>query len=611
MSDLHKTILDGKTIPGFFKDRFLQKPANVAFRYKDRGRYKEITWKKYFWEVAFLCKGLLEEGLQAGDRIAIMGDPCPEWFYADLAAQSAGAISFGIYSTSSPEETRYSIERTRAKFFIAENQEYVDKILPYADEFSFLTAIIVIDTRGTFLYNHPKLKTYEDIRKIGEKDRELSISSLSAMIPKVISDNPAFLVFTSGTTGMPKPAVISHKGILLTLVYALSEIFPGVVEDHNRVISHLSLAHIIERAFSIYIPLVYDWVPHMGEGIEYLQETLFEVQPTFFHGVPRIYEKISGQLMVGIQNSSWIKRKIFDWAMKIGWRNRKQHWDGIKPSKGSQLLYWLAYQVCFRHILHRTGLRKTTYAIATGAPFPPKIQQLWQVWGLDLVNLYGSTETSGIISSQPPGYPKPGDLGKPISINQVRLAEDGELLIEGPGVFKGYFQDEEKTKETIIEGVLYMGEVFKLTENDELVMIDRKKDIQITSGGKNLSPTYIESAIKASPYISEVIVFAEGRKFPSALIELDFTTVSEWARKNKVLYSGFTSLTEHPEVIKKISAEIQKGNQTLARVEQVKKFRIIPQELDPESGETTPTRKIKRGLIYEMFGHLVEEMYED
>jgi long-chain acyl-CoA synthetase len=240
---------------------------------------------------------------------------------------------------------------------------------------------------------------------------------------------------------------------------------------------------------------------------------------------------------------------------------------------------------------------------------PPKIQELWQCWGLDLVNLYGSTESSGILSSQRPGFPKPGDMGKPPSVNNIRLADDGELLVSGPGVFKGYWGDEEKTKEIVIDGWLYMGEIFEFTEDGNLKMIDRKKDIMVTSGGKNISPTFIENAIKASPYISECIVFADGRKFPSALIEIDFNTVAEWARRNRILYAGFTNLTNHPDVHKLIGEEVTKGNQVLARVEQVKKFRIIPQELDPEAGETTPTRKIKRALMYKMFGSLIEEMY--
>jgi len=609
-SDLYKAILSGKSIPMFFLERVEQYPDSVAFRYKDLGIYREVTWRKYWEEVEDFCLGLLELGLEKGDRVAIMGDPCAEWLYADLAILSAGAISFGIYSTSSVEETRYTVERTKAKFFIAEDQEYVDKILPFIDQFPFLQKVIVADTRAMFMYRHPKLMSFSDVQKLGRNRKVREPNKLRELIEETHGDNPAFLVFTSGTTGLPKPAIITHKGVLSSLVYAFCEVFPDVLTHQQKAISHLSLAHIVERSFSIYFPLVYDWIPHIGEGIEYLQETIFEVQPTFFHGVPRIWEKFAGQIIVGIESSSWIKKMSHKLAMKIGWHYMQMKWKRGKIPLIWHLLYWIAFQISFRHILHHVGLKKAKYVITTGAPMPPQIQRLWQVWGLDLVNLYGSTESSGIISSQRPGFPEPGDVGKPTSVNKVKLAEDGELLISGSGVFAGYWDDEEKTREVIKDGWLYMGEVAEYTEDGNLKIIDRKKDIMITSGGKNITPTLIENAIKASPYISECVVFADGRKFPSALIEIDFNTVSEWARRNKILYTGFTSLANHPQVYKLIAEEVKKANQSLARVEQVKKFRIIPQELDPEAGETTPTRKIKRRLMYEMFRDLVEEMYK-
>lgn len=609
-SELYEAILSGKSIPQFFLDQCEHRPDSIAFRYKDFGIFKEVTWSQYWEEVEDFCTGLLELGLETGDRVAIMGDPCPEWLYADLAVLSAGAISFGIYATSSPEETCFTVERTRAKFFIAEDQEYVDKILPSIATLPLLVKIIVADTRAMFMYDDPILTGFSEVQELGKQQKKRKPGRVRELIKQTDGDKPAFLVFTSGTTGLPKPAVITHKGVLSSLVYAFCEIFPSVLTHQQKAISHLSLAHIVERSFSIYFPLVYDWIPHIGQGIEYMQQTVFEVQPTFFHGVPRIWEKFAGQILVGIESSSWIKRMTYKLAMKIGWQYRKMTWNGRRSSLIWHLLYRMAYLLSFRHILHQTGLKRARNALTTGAPMPPDVQRLWQVWGVDLVNLYGSTEASGILSSQRPGFPTAGDVGKPPSVNTVKLQDDGELIVSGPGVFAGYWHDEEKTREVIQDGWLFMGEIFERTEDGNLRMVDRKKDIMITSGGKNLSPTLIENSIKGSPYISECVVFADGRKFPCALIEIDFNTVAEWARRNKVLYAGFTSLTEHQEVYKLIAEEVGKGNQPLARVEQVKKFRIIPQELDPEAGETTPTRKIKRGLMYDMFKDLVEGMYE-
>jgi long-chain acyl-CoA synthetase len=606
---IYRLILDGKSIPKFFADRYKNDGDKVAFRYKDLGVYKEVTWSRYWKEVEEFCLGLLELGLKEGDRVAIMGDSCAEWLYSDLAILSAAGISFGIYSTSSPEETCYTVEKAEAKFFIAENQEYVDKILPFADRFPSLKKIIVIDTRAMFMYRNPRLTSFASVQELGRTSRARNPDQFSRLIEKTHGDRPAFLVFTSGTTGAAKPAMITHKGILASLVYASSEVFPKLLTHEQRSISHLSLAHIVERAYSIYFPLIYDWKPHIGEKVDYLQETLFEVRPTFFHGVPRIWEKFAAQILVGIESSGWVKKRAYSLAMKIGWKYMKLRWGAKSVPVVWRLLYRVAFQICFRHILHQVGLNKVEYVMSTGAPLPPQIQRLWQVWGLDLINQYGSTETSGIISSQPVGFPEPGDLGRPTSVNSVKLADDGEILIAGPGVFPGYWNDSEKTREMMKDGWLCMGEIFEYTQDQNLKMIDRKKDIMVTSGGKNIAPTFIENAIEASPYISKAVVFADGRKFPCALIEIDFDTVADWARRSRVLYTGFTSLADHPEVIHLIGKEVAKANQTLARVEQVKKFRIIPQELDPEAGETTPTRKIKRALMYKMFGHLVEEMY--
>jgi long-chain acyl-CoA synthetase len=250
-------------------------------------------------------------------------------------------------------------------------------------------------------------------------------------------------------------------------------------------------------------------------------------------------------------------------------------------------------------------------AIATGAPLPPQVQALWQHWGVDLVNLYGATEAGGIITSQRPGFPRPGDVGVPTSANTVRVGEDGELLVGGPGVFAGYWGDEAATREALRDGWLAVGEVGEMTPGGALRLIDRKRDVMVTAGGKNLAPTTIENALKASPYISEAVVFAEGRRYPAALIEIDAGTVSEWARAHDLVYTDFASLVGHPRVRELIADEVRRANAELARVEQVKSFRIIPKELDPENegDPLTPTRKVKRALMYERFRDLVESMF--
>jgi len=601
--------LKDKSIPEIFFERADRDPDGIAFRYKHLGVFKEVRWKDYYQHVENFCLGLLELGLQAGDRVAIMGDCCPEWIYSSVAVECAGAIDYGIYSTCSPDEAKYLLKNGEAKFVIVENQEYADKCLPNIDS-PFVENLIVIDASGMFAYDHPKLITYEQVERIGKDRKVKSGEDLRVYIQKTDSDNTAFIIYTSGTTGFPKGVMLTHHNIMISFVEALLDYFPEISTHRHRTISHLSMAHILERCFSLYLPMVYDVEVYIGESVDYLQESLYEVHPTFFHGVPRIWEKMAGQMAVQITRSSCLKRACYRLAMNISRRYLGLKWkNGVIPFS-LRMLYWLANKLVFNPMLKNVGMKYVRYALSAGAPLPPAVQEIWQTWGVDLVNVYGSTEVGGLVTAQDPGFPKPGNLGRPTSSwNKMELADDGEIMVTGPGVFKGYWRDEKLTSSTLKDGWVLMGETGRFGNDGDLYFGERKKDIMITSGGKNITPTLIENAIKGSPYISEVIVFADGRRFPSALIEIDFNTVSQWARRNKVIYTGFTSLTTHPKIYELIKGEIMEGNKTLSRVEQIKKFRIIPKELDAEVGDTTPTRKIKRDHIYDLFRDLVEEMY--
>ena len=603
--------LSGKSIPDLFLKRVKSSPGEVAFRYKDLGIYKEVTWDQYWRHVEDFAFGLMELGLEPGDSVAIMADPCPEWMYADLATLSAGGMDYGIYTTSSVEEVEYLMKTGEARFFVAENQEYVDKLLPVIEGLPRLIKVIVIDTRAMFMYDDERLISFDAVDELGRQRKAKYPDELYQRIAKINPDEPAFLIFTSGTSGPPKPAVLSHSNILKGFVLPCGEVFPSLLTHEHRAVSHLSMAHIIERGLSLYCPLVYPFIPHIGESLQYMQETLYEVQPTFLHGVPRIWEKIAAQAIVGIESSSWIKKLSYRWAMSLGRRYMQIKWKGKSIPLFWRLLHWAAVQMAFRHILHNLGLSKVRYAFSAGAPLPITTQKLWQIWGVDLINVYGATEAGGFITSQRPGFPEPGDLGRPASVNEVTLAEDGEIMVSGDGVFLGYYKNEKATKEAKRGNYWFTGDIGEWRENGTLRLVDRKKDIMITSGGKNITPSAIETALKASPYISEAVLIADGRKFPSALIEIDFETVSEWARRNKILYTGFTSLATHPKTYELIGKEVEKANQLFARVEQVKKFRILPKELDPEEGDTTATRKIMRKKIYQLFEDLIEEMYSE
>ncbi|MFH1336506.1 MAG: AMP-binding protein, partial [Candidatus Zixiibacteriota bacterium] len=521
------------TLPALLFDRAKSSESEIAFRFKEFGIYKGVTWGDYRENVENFASGLIELGLKPGDTVAVMGEPCPEWCYADLGTLSAGGIVFGVYTTSSVEELGYVMEVGEAKFFVAEDQEYVDKIMLVIDRLPKLSKIIVIDTSTMFMYQDSRIISFTDTQELGRKRKEKYPQELSQCISNLDPHGPAIIIFTSGTSGPPKPSVLSHHSIILGFALPHAEIIPDIWGTQYRTVAHLSMAHIAERGASVYYPLIFNWIAHIGESPQYLQETLFEVQPTLVTAVPRIYEKIAAQAVTSIESSSWIKKLSYRWAMSWGRAYMELKWKGEKIPLVRRLLRLAARQICFRHILHRLGFSKIKLVYSVGAPLPAPTQMMWQIWGVDMITVYGSTEAS-MVSAQRPGFPMPGNIGKPNAINKVALAEDGEITVSGPGVFIGYWKDEKATREVKKEGWVYTGDVGEWTEEGNLRLIDRKKDIMITSGGKNITPSLIETTLKGSPYISEAVLIADGRKFPSALIEIDFDTVSEWARRNKV-----------------------------------------------------------------------------
>jgi len=605
--------LRNKTVPGLFLERVRSTPNEVAYRTKKLGVYKERTWSEYKYRVANCAMGFKQLGLRQGDRLALMGDPCEEYVICELAAQALGAVTYGIYPASSPKELHYLMNDGQACIFIAENQEYVDRILPIFEELIHLRHIAVIDTKGIFMYNHPSLISYEKLLEMGEREFVSMSGAFEEMVQKIKSTDGLFIVYTSGTTGNPKGVLISH-GKHLAGAYTLIDRYPILAEIPHRTVVYLPLCHVLGKDIAVTLPLLTRIVPHYGEDIEDLGQTIFETAPTLLFTTPRYLQKFASSILVGIKNSSPLKKLVYHLALKIGRQHLKNVWDGRKNFL-LNLVYFICYQAAFRPILNKIGFNRLNIALSAGAPLPPEVMVLWQVYGVNVSEFYGQTETGGaVICSQGQCFPRPGNVGLPPAGWEVRLSENGEILVRGNDIFECYLNNPELTSEVLDrDGWLHTGDVGEWTLDGKLKIVDRARDIIVTSGGKTLSPTYIENALRSNPYISEAVVFGHNRKYISALIEINFETVSDWARFNNIYYTGFTSLARHPEIIKFIGAEIEKTNQDLSRVEQVKTFRIIPKELAPEQdGEpVTPTRKVKRKLMYEKFRDLVESMYSD
>ncbi|MGC2520781.1 MAG: AMP-binding protein [Burkholderiales bacterium] len=614
------TELRRKNAPLLLAERARATPDAVAFRAKKLGIYRERTWADYAALVARCAAGLQTLGLERGERVAIMGDAREEWMICDLAVQSAGGISYGIYPTAAATEVEYQMIDGGASLFIAEDQEYVDRILPLLERLPALRWIVVIDAAAMFAYDHPKLKTYADIMQLGGK---ATIEDLEALARALDPASAAFIVYTSGTTGNPKGAVVSH-GRHLAAAFNLVGHYPTLAQKAHRTVVYLPLCHVLGRDVAITLPLISRLVPHFGEELEDLPNTFFEVAPSVLFAVPRYLQKFASQVLVGIANTSPLKRVVYELALHHGRRYARGRWDGSNGPVAAfayRLLHWLA----FRPILNKLGFDRLDLLVCGGAPLPPDTMALWQIWGVNVCEIYGQTEEAGaIITGQAGPFPRPGDVGTVAPGWELRLAESGEILIRGEHVFEGYWGRPEVTREVLADdGWLHTGDIGEWRDEGEesagpslpprLRLVDRARDFIVTSGGKTLSPSYIENILRGSPYVGEVIVFGHSRKYLTALIEIDYDTVADWARSRNIAYTGFTSLAQNPQVQRLLQAEIDRANAQLARVEQIKAFRILPKALDPEEeGEpVTPTRKVKRKLMYERFKELVESMYDD
>ncbi len=587
--------LRASTIPGLLVERARSRPDGVAFRAKELGVYRETTWAGLATRVAALAQALAARfGVGRGTAVAILGDPCPEWTIADFAAQALGAVSYGIYPTSAPGEVRYLLEHGGARVVVVEDQEHLDKTLAVLDACPGVRGVIVVDTRALFMYESAGVHRFADVESAGRG--AASVDALAHLAAAVRPDDPAAILYTSGTTGQPKGALYRHGQHLAACANILAH-YPVLTDGEHRVVAMLPLCHTMGRNTVITMPLLADIVPHYPESLDTVAETLYEVAPTFVFTVPRYLQKFAAHLLVGIDASSPLKRAAYRAALRLGRRGAA----GV-----------VARALVFRWLLEKAGLARVRLLISSGAPLPPAVAALWQAWGVNLCEAYGQTETGGaLVSGQRGPYPRPGDVGTPAPNVEVALGDDGELRVRGADLFAGYWRDADATAAAYRDGWLLTGDVAERTTDGDIRLVDRRKDLLITAGGKNISPAQIETVLRASPYVSDAVVFGEGRKYLAALIEMDGETVAEWARGRGLTHTGYASLAALPEVMRLLAAEIERANASLGRVEQVKAFRVLPRELDPEQeGEpVTPTRKVKRRLMRERYHDLVESMF--
>ncbi len=593
-------------MPGLLARNAAHRGDQIGLREKDLGIWQEVTWSEYSSRVAYLCLGIEKLGLKRGDHLAILGDNCPEWIYADLAAQSLGAIAVGVYATNPPNQVAYVVGHSDSIMVVAKDQEQTDKILEVRAELPKLQKVIVIDMKGLRNYRDPMIIPFAEVEEIGRQELRKRPTAFDDLVMATRGEDVALMVYTSGTTGPPKGAMLTHENIM-TLCRSFQSLFP--LNESDQVVSYLPLCHVAERIMSLFLALHAGYSVNFAESVATVQESLYEISPTLFVGVPRIWEKMYAAIMISMKDASRFKRWMFNIWISAGRRILAKRLEGASLGLADRTLRLLGFLFLYRQVLDKLGMLRVRLAMSGAAPISPEVLKFYQILGLPVAQVYGQTEVTGISHYQPGDDLGIGSVGRPLDEVECRLAEDGEIMLQGPTVFAGYYKDEAATSRTVRDGWLYTGDVGELDQDGNLYITDRKKDILITSGGKNLSPSEIENRLKFSPFINEAIVIGDARPFLTALIQIEYDTVSKWAMDEGIAFTTFKSLAETPEVFDLIDREVADANKDFAKVETIKKFTLLDKELDHDDDEVTATMKVRRSTIGEKYRELIDGMY--
>ena len=596
-------------VPQLFEETAERFGQKIAMRYKEFGLWQEVSWKEYYTKSQYLASGLLKLGIGKGDFVGIIGENCPEWLYVDMATQMLGATTVGIYTTNSWKQVEYVVSHSECKILFAENEEQVDKWLRFRETTTNIEKVIYWDDKGLTQLKEEQLMRFEDLMNLGRGNMPRNESKIKELSNSVDENDTAILVYTSGTTGNPKGAMLTHKN-LTWAAKALTQIENGsMISANEEIMSFLPLCHIFERMFSVYVHLTTGYTINFAEAIETVPQNLREIHPTIGYAVPRIWEKFYSKIYIQMEDADWINQKIYKAALAISKKYLSKKESGKSPSLFLKLSNFIAQRGVFYYLKERLGMEKMRYAFSGAAPISPDILKFYKTIGLTLVEGYGMTETSALITFSTMNNHKLGWVGKAIPGSELKLSSDGEILSRHPGIFKGYYKNPESSAEALQDGWMHTGDIGEMDGGGFLKIVDRKKDLIITAGGKNIAPQFIENKLKFSPFINDAIVIGDRRKYLTAIIVLDEENINKYAQDNKVQYSTYADLAENEEIFALIDKEVKAVNNTLAKVQTIRKFKILDKRLYQEDGEMTPTMKVKRNYINKTYHDLIESMY--
>ncbi|MES2936716.1 MAG: long-chain fatty acid--CoA ligase [Pseudomonadota bacterium] len=608
MSTPYTNPLPEKTLPQMLREQARIRPDRIAVRQKDFGIWQPLTWADYLRRASHVGLGFAALGVPAGGHVAVISENRLEWVLSQMGAGLIGAVTVGVYPTSPPNEVAYVVGHADIDVIVCEDQEQADKILACIGQLPRLKRIVVMETKGLASYEPAERERIVSFAELEQAGAILRASDGEGRIDAALAaqrlDDLALMVYTSGSTGAPKGAMLSWR--------AIRGVVPGIVDRlelsaDTTHLSYLPLCHVAEQMLTTFVPLYLGSLVNFGESIRTVQEDLREVAPNMFIGVPRIWEKLHAAISIKMQEAGaparWLFRRACDACAPLAEKPRAR-W-----TLGERLRFSVAYWLVFRALQNFIGLRDCHVAMTGAAPIPQDIVRFFRVLGVPLVEVYGLTETSGMVTGQRGDHVRIGTVGPPTLGVEARQGEQGELLLRGEMVFSGYYKNPEASAAALRDGWLHTGDVVELAPDGHVRIVDRLKDIIITAGGKNLTPSEIENTMKASPFIKECIVIGEGRRFVSALVQIDYETVGKWAEAQRVAFTHFRSLVDNPRVRELIDAEIRRGNDRLAQVAQIRKFHLLTKELDHDDGEVTATMKVRRSSIYKTYAQEIEALY--
>ncbi|MGO9568366.1 MAG: AMP-binding protein [Desulfomonilaceae bacterium] len=604
----------GNTLPKLLLSRQTREEAGrVAIREKDFGIWQSYTWEEYWRQVRSFAAGLAALGFKRGDTLGIIGDNRPQLYWAQLAAMCLGGIPVPMYQDAIEKELQYIIEHSSASIIVAEDQEQVDKMLVLKEQVPAIEIIIYEDPKGMRHYDHTSIKAFTKVQELGVEFDKLNPGYIGREIENVQPDDIALIAYTSGTTGNPKGVVLSHAN-LITNVRSLS-----AMEDHrptDQIMAYLPMAWIGDAVLSVAMFLNTGFTVNCPEDPSTVMRDMREIGPTLLICPPRIWENMLSMVQVKMDDAWWPIRKAYDYFMDVAVEATKLESEKKPVPLRLKILRSVGKVVATGPLRDNLGLAKVRYAYTAGAALGPEVFRFFRAIGVNLKQIYGLTETSAMCTYQPDDDVKLDTVGKPCVGVEIRISDQGEVLIASPGVFQGYFKNPEATAETLDHGWLHTGDAGIIDKTGHLKIIDRAKDVSVMAAGTIFAPQYIENKLKFSQFIKEAVTLGQDKDYVAAMINIDAETVGNWAERRGIGFTSYTDLSQKPEIYDLIHEEVKKVNGLLYEEEQlrraqIKRFLILHKELDPDDAEITRTRKVRRGFISKKYENLISALYSN